>query len=375
VRDPALSAKTRFLKVAPSIYRHYRILPDGSKGEGTGSYFLYLWKNGHQIKESLGEDFETAKLEAKKRRLALEREDVRQRSLTLESATLRYFGGREHLSKSSRALDHRIRDRIFKTFPRGIHHPIRSYKLTEIERWLATLQKFDTTRAKVRGELSPSAKNKIILALKNIFKRAMLDGARADNPCDHLRYIPRAEPKRLTPTWAEFLAIVGAIRDSKHSDTGDESADWIEFSARAGLGRAEINGLTWGDIDLARGEMWVRRRKTKRNFPYILHPLVTGFLEKLRERKNPKPSEKLFSIKEPKGSYARACARLKLPRYEPRALRRLHIRVCMEQGVDPEVIAQNQGHTDSGRLIRTIYYTARPEFARAQFAKLKEPTG
>lgn len=148
----------------------------------------------------------------------------------------------------------------------------------------------------------------------------------------------------------------------------------MEFSARAGLGRAEINGLTWGDIHLDRGEMWVRRRKTKRNFPYVLHPLVTGFLERLKKRKNPKPSDKLFSIKEPKGAYARACARLNLPQYEPRSLRRLHIRVCMEQGVDPEVIAQNQGHTDSGRLIRTIYYTPRPEFARAQFAKLKEPT-
>ena len=367
-------AKTKFLKVVPNIYRHYRILPDGSKGEGTGSYFLYLWKGDRQIKESLGEDFESAKLKAKERRLSMEREDFEQRGLTLETACDRYFEGRQHLSKSSLALDKRIKDRIWKTFPRGIRHPIRSYKLHEIEKWLAHLDKFDTTRAKTSGELSASAKNKIILALKNIFERAVIDGARADNPCDRIRYIPRTEPKRLTPTWSEFLAIVDSIRTSKHSDTAEESADWVEFSTRAGLGRAEINGLTWGDIHLERGEMWVRRRKTKRNFPYVLHPLVTGFLEKLRQRKNPKPTDKLFSIKEPKGAFARACKRLNLPQYEPRSLRRLHIRVCMEGGVDPEVVAQNQGHTDSGRLIRTVYYTPRPEFARSEFAKLKEPT-
>ena len=158
----ATHSKTKFLKVQSSLYRHYRILPDESKGEGVGSYFLYLWRDGKQIKESLGENFETAKLKLKERKLALEREDTGQRGLTLQTALDRYFDARQHLSDSSKALDKRIRQRIESSFPRGIKQPIRSYKFHEIEKWLSSLQKFNTKKGKISGQLSASAKNKII---------------------------------------------------------------------------------------------------------------------------------------------------------------------------------------------------------------------
>ena len=371
--NESVRKRTKFLKVVPYIYRHYQVLPDGSKGEGVGAYYLYLWHKGEQIKESLCDDLVEAKLKAKKRRMELDREDPHQRGLSLEEACERYFNSRVALSASSQSLDKRIRERIYTTFPRGIKNPIRTYKLHEIEQWVAKLPKYKSTGEPAEGSISASLKNKIVLAVKNIFERAKIDGARSDNPASTIRYIPRPEPKRITPSWGEFMRIVAEIRTAKSSDTGKDSADWVEFSGRAGLGRAEINALTWGDIDFERGTMWVLRKKTKTNYQYLLHALVIPFLKDLRERCDPLPTTPIFKIGVPKGSFANACRRLGLPIYEPRALRRLHISTCVEQLVPVEVIASNQGHKDGGRLVRQVYFTLRPLFAREQLAKLVEP--
>ena len=60
--NESVRKRTKFLKVVPYIYRHYQVLPDGSKGEGVGAYYLYLWHKGEQIKESLCDDLVEAKL-------------------------------------------------------------------------------------------------------------------------------------------------------------------------------------------------------------------------------------------------------------------------------------------------------------------------
>lgn len=52
------------------------------------------------------------------------------------------------------------------------------------------------------------------------------------------------KPIRLTPTHAEFRALVDSIRSHKLSDTAQESADFVEFLGLAGLGQAEASSLT-----------------------------------------------------------------------------------------------------------------------------------
>lgn len=367
--------RTKFLRVAPSVYRYFEIGPEGKKRKGVGSYFAYYWRGGHQIKATLDtEDLKEASLKMRKLRAEQDRLDPKLRAITLGTACTNYLAGRASLSKSQRTLDTEFVKRIKGTFPGGETLPLRTIKPSDCEKFVADLRKLDKKRNPTDQPLSVSLRNQIGGALKGILELAVLDGAIPSNPAGRIKYRRRPEPKRLTPTWEQFLKIVEKVRSEPLADTAQDSADWLEFSGRAGLGTAEINALTWGDIDFAKGQMWVRRQKTATNFLYTLHPLVIPFLEKLREKNQSAPTDKVFKVLVPKVAFYNACKALGLPPYELRALRRCHITFCLESGIPADVVAQNQGHRDGGRLVRMVYYSVRPEFVKSQFAKLKEPT-
>lgn len=366
--------RTKFLRVAPSVYRYFEIGPDGKKRKGVGSYFAYYWRGSHQVKATLDtEDLKEASAKMRKLRAEQDRLDPNLRTLTLANACDNYLAGRKNLSESQRRLDAEFVRRIKETFPDGPTQPLRHIKTSDCESFVANLRKLDQYRKPTDQPLSVSLRNQIGGALKGIFELAVLDGAIPSNPAGRIKYRRRPEPKRLTPTWHEFLRIVEKVRGEPLADTSDDSADWLEFSGRAGLGTAEINALTWSDIDFDKGRMWVRRKKTSTNFLYTLHPLVIPFLKNLKAKRNPKPSDKVFRVLVPKVAFANACKSLGLPPYELRALRRCHITYCLESGVPADVVAQNQGHRDGGRLVRMVYYSLRPEFVKSEFAKLKEP--
>ena len=73
----------------------------------------------------------------------------------------------------------------------------------------------------------------------------------ARSPVFGIKQRRREKPIRLTPTLADFHAIVGNIRAQKFADTANESADFIEFLGLAGLGQAEAAALKWADISIA----------------------------------------------------------------------------------------------------------------------------
>ncbi|MGA7213094.1 MAG: hypothetical protein WCE49_02545 [Terrimicrobiaceae bacterium] len=77
------------------------------------------------------------------------------------------------------------------------------------------------------------------------------DGMIARSPVFGMKQRRREKPIRLTPTLADFHAIVGNIRAQKFADTANESADFIEFLGLAGLGQAEAAALKWADISIA----------------------------------------------------------------------------------------------------------------------------
>jgi hypothetical protein len=54
------------------------------------------------------------------------------------------------------------------------------------------------------------------------------------------------------PTLEQFEKIVGTVRNQKFSDTGEDSANLIQFMGLAALGTAEASALTWSMVDWER---------------------------------------------------------------------------------------------------------------------------
>jgi len=365
--------KTKFLRVAPSVYRYFEILPSGKKAKGAGSYYAYYWRGGYQIKISLDtEDLKEASLKMRKVRAEQDRLNPDLRGLTLGTACDKYLTGRQNLSPSQKKLDAEAVRRIKETFIGGSLQPLRVIKPSDCEKFIAELRKLDKKRQPTNEPPSVSLRNQIVSVLKGICELAVLDGAISTNPV-RLKQVRRPEPKRLTPSWGEFLQIVERVRSEALDHLSFDSADWLEFSGRAGLGSAEINALTWQDIDFEKNQMWVYRKKTKTNYLYTLHALVLPFLNKLKKKNKPVPTDRVFKVRTPREAFYSACRALNLPAFDLRSLRRVHISVCMMSKIPAFVVAQNQGHRDGGALVQKVYNSIQPEFVVSEMARLKEP--
>ena len=68
------------------------------------------------------------------------------------------------------------------------------------------------------------------------------------------------------PTDEQFRVIVESIRAEKRNAEAEESANFIEFMGLAGLGQAEASSLKRGDLNWEKGQLCVRRHKTRELF-------------------------------------------------------------------------------------------------------------
>jgi integrase len=109
-------------------------------------------------------------------------------------------------------------------------------------------------------------------------------------------------------------------------------------------------------------------KKTTAAFFIPIYPQVRPLVERLCQDR--KPNEYLFKIGQARKALANACARLELPNFTQRSLRRMFITRCLEKGIDVKVVAQWQGHRDGGKLILDTYSHVRPAHAQRMAALL-----
>jgi len=261
----------------------------------------------------------------------------------------------------------------------------KAYKIT----YLDLLEKEFTPSTKV-GDIKPSqmlkflaqfegkaaaTKNHVITVCRDLFRYAIDDRVIAVSPLAGIKYKrSKTGVKRLIPSWTEFEAIVASVRSVPTSDTRDASADLIEFMGKAGLGQGECAGLRWQDINFQTGKIVIVRQKTGHEFSVPIFETVRPLLERMHsERKEPKPTDPVFKIKDPKKGLEAACKRLNLPKYSARALRRMFITRCLELGIDAQTIASWQGHRDGGQLILKVYARVSEEHTRRMASLMTAP--
>jgi integrase len=242
--------------------------------------------------------------------------------------------------------------------------PLREIKPSDVSAWLS----------RHCGDKGASYYNSVLTVIRSALDLAVRDRIIADSPAAHLKYRKRTKPIRLTPTYEQFKAIVADIRSQRLNREAEQSADYVEFMGLAGLGQAELSGITRSDVDLDAGQIIAYRHKTRQGFAVPIFPQLRSLVEKLCKGKA--HNERLFKHKDAAKALANSCKRLGLPPFSHRSLRRMFITRAIEKGIDVKVIAEFQGHRDGGRLILATYsHVNRPHSQRmAQLLTNDEPS-
>ncbi len=157
----------------------------------------------------------------------------------------------------------------------------------------------------------------------------------------------------------QFLALLqnleqGGGGQSRHA------ADLVRFLAFSGCRLSEARHVTWADVDLKQGHLWVENAKqrltslstSRRKVPIIAD--MRDLLQRL-QNSNPSPTEPVCRVHECQKSMTRACRELNLPRLTHHDLRHLFATRCIESGVDVPTVSRWLGHRDGGALAMKVY--------------------
>ena len=223
---------------------------------------------------------------------------------------------------------------------------------------------------------SPAHINKTIDVLRRLLVIAVQRGQLGASPLEGRGLkLPAKSKKVKLPDPAALNSIFDAIeKRSENGGKGRESADFCRFMAFTGCRVSEASAVTWDDVDLPRGVIHIRGKKTEasdRRIPLV--PAARALVEKLavkRIRESHVGSGPLFGITSAKKALKNACDALKLPRLTHHDLRDAFATTCIEGGVDIPTVAAWLGHADGGALLMKVYAHHRMPHSLAQATKV-----
>ena len=311
----------------------------------SGGYYARLRRGSRELRRSL----RTKNLPEARRKLAdlkrdLDRVDPAVYKTTLAGCADQWMLTQAHLAPATLKLKGDIVRRIARDWPGGAEVRLDRVRTGDVRQWLSSYN------------VSASTYNTFLETIRSILRHAVENRIIAANPADPVERRRREKPIRITPSYADFQRIVADLRAQTENGHGaGESADLVEFMGEQGLGQAEIKNLLWQHVDWDGGTLRLFRRKTRTAFTVPIMPNVRSLLERRRGWSGQDPKEHVFRHGDCKKALEGACRRLNLPRYSPRALRRLFVTRALRNGVDVKTIALWQGHVDGGQLILRTY--------------------
>src|SRR5207237_7822666 len=136
-----------------------------------------------------------------------------------------------------------IISRFTTTWPHGLNIRVAQIRTSQLNAWLGLHE----------SRLRHSSYNRYAAFLRQLFEIAVADRVIAanQNPYNGVRtkWKRPEKPERNVPTDEQFEKIVEAIRSQRFADSAEDTACFVEFLGRAGLGQAEARSLKWGDVD------------------------------------------------------------------------------------------------------------------------------
>ena len=176
-----------FRKVGECLYRY----------SSNRVYYARIKTEGKEIRRSLG----TTDRDLARRNLAKLKKEQRQIDRSQGKVTLRelceqWLETIQHSKPKTLEQKSYIGERIKEHWPTGSFVQLAKIKPSDCDLWLARCAQ------KSRNSFSASSRNAHVQILKEVFALALRDGIISRSPAEHLKYIKRDKPIRLTPTWS-----------------------------------------------------------------------------------------------------------------------------------------------------------------------------
>ena len=222
------------------------------------------------------------------------------------------------------------------------------------------IERYRAQRLKV---VKPVTVNIELRVLRSLLNRAVEWG--------YLRQAPLVRLLKVETISRRFLTLEEGARLIEAA-TG-QMRTFIVLGLNTGLRKGELFRLAWGDIDFERGELTVRKAKSKR---FRIVPLNTTASQALRQHPRHIRSSLVFhnpdgsAWKDVRGGFNSALTRARLPRIRIHDMRHSFISNLVSAGVDVRVTQELAGHASIATTM--LYAHLAPGRLRASVAALEE---
>jgi len=237
----------------------------------------------------------------------------------------------------------------------------------EIDEWLNDLRE--------EREFGEDSYNKYVATFKDFYAFLIKNHFATSNPMDGFSFLKAKAIRKYTPSAAQVGTIINHIRNKQYFPEKDETADFIEFMALTGQGRAEVEHIIWQDVLWEAERINFYRQKTRavaHTMP--MFPSVKAFLERRWKRSDKDLSVRVFKIKNCRRALKSACVDLKIPKLGHHSFRRFFITQRMivdNPPCPPNVVAKWVGHQNTDMVMEI--YTSIPNDAEIEYAKRIQP--
>lgn len=341
----------KFEKVGECLYRY----------SSNDVYYAVVRHEGKLIRRSLEtDDSKLAKRNLADFKKSLSQVDSSLGKMTIEELLKKFQATLKTLDANTIQKLGFVADHFRKDWAPGLAQAVRKAKPSEVDAWLGLM----------REKYAISYYNEHVQFIRRMFDLAVADKAIAESPAKEAKTVKRATPIRQSPTWEQFKAIVADVRSQKFNADSEDSADFVDFLGRSGLGNSEAANIQRKHVDQAKGKITVLRNKTDKGYQIPIFPQLRPLVEKLMNQAGEKPEAYLLKVDNVKKALTNACVRLNLPHFSHRSLRRCFVTRCIELGMDFKTVASFQGHTDGGVLIAKTYSHLRTEHVDSMAARL-----
>jgi len=209
-----------------------------------------------------------------------------------------------------------------------------------------------------------------IIAVRNVFKRAVNEGYIQRLPMEGMKTVKKAPDKRPYFTNAEIESVCSSATSFEN---GQQLSDYIRLMALCGARRNEALGVQWADVDFEKGKLHLCRQvsqfgiqtlKNDKGRDVDFSPMLRTHLADMFKRRAPDsiwlfPSSRRGEKDNPCTSFQKTfkLARIaaKLPNFHFHDCRHHFISICVMSGIDYMTIAEWVGHSDGGILIGKVY--------------------
>ena len=336
----------------------------------SGRYYARAFVGGKEVWHSLGtSDFSVA--EVKLTEFLKQYRSARQRGKSIRSAKMTFKEAADiHLANVDRRVGIKQRTRDYwretlkalrKSWPALDQMQLRSITEADLKTW-------------ARGyadSASTTRYNNTVHLLRHILDVGIDEGVLAYNFANKLERVG-VEPKDPPlPTLAQFNALISEMWQG-HGRFSKACADLAAGLAFTGCRLGEARWLTWGDIDLDIGRIYVRghpetgTKGGEKRRVRILPDARKLFERMRRDFPDDGPEDKVFRVGECQKAINRATKKIGMKRITHHDLRHFFATRCIESGVDIPTVSRWLGHKDGGVLAMKTYGHLRDEHDQAQ---------